>query len=269
MPTFQEKLNTSIQARQSLLCVGLDPDRSRLEGQDMGDFLRDIIDATKDVACAYKPNLAFFEALGPDGLRTLKQVRDSIPTDIPVIGDAKRGDIGNTAAQYATALFDYFNFDAATINPYLGGDSLEPFLEWGDRGIFLLCRTSNPGARDLQDLKVDGVPLYQVVARKAQQEWNRRGNVGLVTGATYPDDIRILRQICPTMPFLVPGIGAQAGDLEAAVRASVDAQGRGAVINISRGVIFAGKGKEMAAKAREAAIDYRDKINAARQPARK
>lgn len=262
--TFREKLEASSRARNSLLCVGLDPDPAYLDGKRTTGFLRDIVDATKDIVCAYKPNLAFFEALGPAGMALLQDILNGIPDDVVVIGDGKRGDIGNTAAKYANALFDVYGFDAATVNPYLGHDALEPFLTYEDKGIIVVCRTSNPGARDIQDLSVDGTPLYQIVAQKARDEWNSRDNVALVVGATYPEDGRLLREMCPDMPFLVPGIGAQQGELEEAVTSTVNASGELAIVNASRGVLYADRGERFAEAARTAAIDYRDRINRAR-----
>jgi orotidine-5'-phosphate decarboxylase len=177
---------------------------------DILEFNRGIIDATADLVCAYKPNLAFYEAFGLEGLVALEKTVKYIPEGIPVIGDAKRGDIGNTARRYAEALFSAFGFDAATLNPYLGYDSVEPFLEYPDKGVFILCRTSNPGALDFQALRCGDVPLYEVVAQKAK-EWDRYGNIGLVVGATYPEELRRIRQLCPQMPLLIPGLGAQGG----------------------------------------------------------
>jgi orotidine-5'-phosphate decarboxylase len=224
------------------------------------DFNCAIIEATYDLVCAYKPNLAFYEAMGVEGLRALAATVASMPDTIPVIGDAKRGDIGNTARAYAAAMFEGFGFDAVTVNPYLGGDSLEPFLEYEDKGVFVLCRTSNPGSVDLQDLLVGKKHLFEVVAKKAL-EWNKYGNIGLVVGATYPDDLKRVRNICPDMPILIPGVGKQGGDLEAAVRNGVDANKEKAIINSSRGIIFASKGKDFAEAARRAAIATRDEIN--------
>ena len=258
---FIEKLLKSAHSNDSLLCIGLDPDPELMpEGVSVLDFNRAIIEATYDLVCAYKPNLAFYEAMGVEGTRALAATVASMPDTIPVIGDAKRGDIGNTARAYATALFEGFGFDAVTVNPYLGGDSLEPFIEYEDKGVLVLCRTSNPGSADLQDLKVGKKPLFEVVAKKAL-EWNKYGNIGLVVGATYPDDLKRVRKICPDMPILIPGVGKQGGDLAAAVRNGVDANGEKAIINSSRGIIYASKGKDFAEAARRAAISTRDDIN--------
>jgi orotidine-5'-phosphate decarboxylase len=267
--TFLEKLTGAARANSSLLCVGLDVSLDALpEGiartpAGVVEFSRAIVEATADLVCAFKPNLAFYEALGPAGLDALLQTRHLIPANIPVIADAKRGDVGHTASAYARALFDVYGFDAVTASPYLGRDSLEPFLERADRGVFVLCRTSNPGARDLQDLNVGGEPLYRLVARLVA-EWNQRGNAGLVVGATYPREIAEVRSIAPTLPLLIPGVGAQAGDLAAAVRAGVDARGERAIVNSSRQVLYASSGRDFAAAARAVAIVLRDQINEAR-----
>ena len=227
----------------------------------IAEFNKAIIAATSELVCAYKPNLAFYEALGIPGLEALEQTIDYIPDHIPIIGDAKRGDIGNTAKAYARGLFEAFSFDAATINPYLGFDAVEPFLKFEDKGIFILCRTSNPGAVDFQDLTgADGRPLYEIVARKAR-EWNTASNIGLVVGATYPQELKKIRQLCPDMPILIPGIGAQGGDLVQAITDGVDAQGEKAIIAVSRQVLYASPGKDFAEAAKRAAQDIRDKIN--------
>ncbi len=255
----------AVDRNNSLLCVGLDTDPSRLPpGLGIFEFNRAIIDATKDIVCAYKPNLAFYEAEGLDGLKALEDTRAHIPDDIPVIGDAKRGDIGNTATYYARALFRMLAFDAVTVNPWLGFDSVEPFIRYSDRGVFLLCRTSNRSARDFQDLKADGQLLYEHVARKAL-EWNTRGNIGLVVGATYPDELRRIRGLCPTMPLLIPGIGTQGGDVEVVVKNGVDGTGAGILINVSRAVLYASAGSDFAEAARAAALRLRDCINRSRR----
>lgn len=259
--TFFEKLHKAIETNNSLLCVGLDPDPERLPVKDVLNFNRAIIDATQDVVCAYKPNLAFYEALGPEGLTILQRTREHIPPHIPVIGDGKRGDIGSTARAYARGLFEVFAFDATTVSPYLGYDSVEPFLGYRSKGVFVLCRTSNPGAVDFQDLPCSGdSPLYQVIADKAR-EWNRSGNVGLVIGATYPEELRTIRTRCPDMWFLVPGLGTQGGEVSAAVRNGVDRTGSGAVFNVSRQVLYASRGNDFAAAARHVAEQIRAEIN--------
>jgi orotidine-5'-phosphate decarboxylase len=204
--------------------------------------------------------LAFYEALGIAGLTNLEKTLEYIPADIPVIGDAKRGDIGNTAKAYAKALFSTFGFDAATVSPYLGFDSIEPFLEYHDKGVFILCRTSNPGASDFQDLPcTSDFSLYEVVAHKAK-EWNVYGNIGLVVGATHPEELRKIRSICPEMCLLIPGIGAQGGDLASAVSLGVDAQGGKAIIAISRQILYASKEKNFAEAARNMAEEIRNQV---------
>ena len=243
-----------------MLCIGLDPE-PELMPVDIMEFNRAIIAATHDLVCAYKPNLAFYEALGPKGLAVLEKTIEYMPDDIPVIGDAKRGDIGNTAKAYAKALFSAFGFDAATVNPYLGFDSIEPFLEYQDKGIFILCRTSNPGAQDFQNLYCTGeLTLYEKVARKAK-EWNVYGNIGLVVGATYPEELKKVRSICPEMCLLIPGIGAQGGDLASAVNYGVDARGGKAVIAVSRQVLYTSRKKDFAEAARDMAEKIRNQIN--------
>jgi orotidine-5'-phosphate decarboxylase len=229
--------------------------------KDVFEFNKAIIDATADLVCAYKPNLAFYEALGIRGLQALKKTVNYIPRDIPVIGDAKRGDIGNTAAAYAKALFGYYKFDAVTVNPYMGYDSVKPFLDYRDKGIFVVCRTSNSSACDFQDL-VDnfGMKFYQSVALRAG-DWNTAGNVGLVVGATYPEELREIRKLCPEMLLLIPGIGAQGGDLELSVKYGVDANKEKAVIVAARQVLYASRGADYAQAARKAAGELRDIIN--------
>ncbi len=258
---FIDKLLSAGRRNKSLLCIGLDPDVTLMPKVDLLEFNKAIVDATADLACAYKPNLAFYEALGIDGLKVLQKTIEHIPDHIPVIGDGKRGDIGNTAKAYAKALFETFGFDAATVSPYLGYDSVEPFLGYGDKGIFILCRTSNTGAADFQSLvDAQGRPLYEAVARKAKN-WDTRGNIGLVVGATYPDELKAIRQLCPEMPLLIPGIGAQGGDLASAVKNGIDARGEKAIIAISRQILYASKGKDFAQAARHNAQGLRDAIN--------
>jgi orotidine-5'-phosphate decarboxylase len=264
---FFEKLELAARKNSSLLCVGLDPDPALMPIDDVAAFNRAIIEATYNCVCAYKPNLAFYEALGAEGYAALRETLAAIPGDIPTIGDAKRGDIGNTAKAYARALFDGLGFDAVTVNPYLGGDAVEPFLEREEKAAFILCRTSNPGARDLQDLAVSGdgrQALFEVVAETAAR-WNTRGNVGLVVGATYPEELRRVREICPDMTFLVPGVGAQGGDLAAVMANGLDAKGGGLIINVSRQVLYASKGSDFAQAAGEAARHLRDEIQAERR----
>lgn len=264
---FEEKLLKAARRNKSLLCIGLDPDPGLMPPVDVLSFNKAIVEATADLVCAYKPNLAFYEALGLAGLEALIETVKLIPGDIPVIGDAKRGDIGNTARAYATSLFTLFGFDAATVNPYLGYDSVSPFIEYEDKGVFLLCKTSNPGAADFQELHLTpgaaekSIPLYQWVAKKAK-EWNKNGNVGLVVGATYPEELRQIRTLCPDMFLLIPGIGAQGGDLPLTVSYGVDKQGEKAIICSSRQVLYASRGKDFAQAARREAQALRDQIDA-------
>jgi len=263
--TFPEKLRKAIQGNNSLVCVGLDPDPKLMpEKTAVSDFNKAIIDATANLVCAYKLNLAFYEALGDEGMDALKRTVKHIPKDILTIGDAKRGDIGNTAKAYAQAIFSIFGFDATTVNPYLGFDSIEPFLQYREKGVFILCRTSNAGALDFQSLRCETeqghLPLFQIVARKAEQ-WNTYGNIGLVVGATYPEELKLIRQEHPDLPLLIPGIGAQGGELSLAVRYGVNADGEGAIINSSRQIIYASRGKDFAEAAERAARTLRDQIN--------
>lgn len=263
--TFMGKLNAAVQKNRSLVCVGLDTSPALIPpGFEVFDFNRDIIDATADLVCAYKPNLAFYEAQGEKGLEALYRSVRYVPKNIPVIGDAKRGDIGNTSEAYAKALFDELGLDAATINPYLGFDAVEPFLKNKEKFAFVLCRTSNKGAADFQSLpcQFEGktLPLYQVVGLKASR-WNTNGNVGLVVGATYPEELQIIRKAHPDMVFLIPGVGTQGGDLKLAVEYGIDKNQRGIVINSSRQIIYASHGADFAKAARGVCQTLRDEIN--------
>lgn len=271
---FRSKLEAAARRHHSLLCVGLDPEEERLPSCLRGQadrflaFGQAIVEATADLVCAYKPNLAFYEALGLEGLEALRRTLEAIPPEIPVIGDAKRGDIGSTARAYARALFEVWNFDAATVSPYLGRDSLEPFLAYPHKGTFVLCKTSNPGAQDFQELLVleEGAParLYEVVARRIQ-EVNEHGNLGLVVGATYPEALGRIRQMAPDMLLLIPGIGPQGGELSVAVKHGIDKEGGGAIFSASRQVLYASPGKDFAQAARRQAKALRDQINRYRQ----
>ena len=265
---FSEKIRTAWLKNNSLVCVGLDPDLEKVpeplrsSQAPLFEFNRVIIEATADLVCAYKPQMAFYAAVGleRDLEMTIAYVHEK-HRDIPIILDAKRGDIGSTAELYAREVFDRYGADAVTVNPYLGGDSLDPFLKRRDKGIIILCRTSNPGATDLQDLEVKGEKLYRIVARKAAGEWNRNGNVLLVVGATYPQELGEIRALVGDMPFLVPGIGAQGGDIERAVSNGKTQDGTGMIINSSRGIIYAEEGKNFGQAARVAALRLRDEIN--------
>jgi orotidine-5'-phosphate decarboxylase len=266
--TFAERLARAQLTSGGLLCVGLDPDPSKLP-KDFGEagggrpllaFNRRIVDATADLAAAYKPQIAFYSALGAEDelLASIRYIRERAPAAL-VILDAKRNDIGNTAEAYAREAFDRYGADAVTVNPYMGEDSVRPFLARPDRGAVLLFRTSNPGARDFQDLLIDGLPLYRRVAERAAGHWNEHRNLMLVVGATYPREMADLRLAHPDLPFLVPGIGAQGGDLEATLEAGLDARGAGLLINSARNIIYAGGGAPGAIRA--AAADLKTAIN--------
>jgi orotidine-5'-phosphate decarboxylase len=266
---FTERLRDAQRRRNSLLCIGLDTDRGKLPsslggGDPVREFNRRIIDATHDLVCAYKVNLAFYEALGERGWETVHDTLAAIPGEVITIGDAKRGDIGNSSSMYAKALAQGYGFSASTVNPYMGFDSVEPFIRNPEHGAFILAVTSNPGAKDFQYLKVGGRPLYERVIRKARA-WNGAGNVGLVVGATRPREMQTIRRMAPGMPFLIPGVGAQGGDLKAAVRYGCDREGELAVINASRSIIFASSGEDFAAAARIASGKLRDEINRYRE----
>lgn len=277
---FIKKLNAAWENNQSLLCVGLDPDVAKfpehLQDKPDGifDFCKAIIDATADLACAFKPQIAYFAAQGAeDQLEAVcAYLRETYP-EIPLVLDAKRGDIGATAQQYAKEAFERYGADAVTVNPYMGFDSVTPYLEWKDRGCIVLCRTSNPGGSDLQFLQVDGKPLYQHVAHLVAHKWNLNRQCALVIGATYPQELAQVRAIVGDMPLLVPGIGAQGGDIEATVKAGQTAHGLGMMINSSRAILYAkpheSEDEDFARAARRVALETRDAINAHRLPAHK
>jgi orotidine-5'-phosphate decarboxylase len=268
--TFIDKLSAAWTTRNSLLCVGLDPDIAKLPGQLQGKpdaifaFCKAIIDATADTACAFKPQIAYFAALrAEDQLEAIcAYLRDTYP-QIPIVLDAKRGDIGATAEQYAREAFERYGADAVTVNPYMGFDSVAPYLEWKERGVIILCRTSNPGGSDLQFLNANGKPIYQHVAQLVADKWNTNGQCGLVVGATFPDELAQVRRIVGDMPLLVPGIGAQGGDIAATVNAGRTANGTGMMINSSRAILYAkpNAGEDFAQAARRVAIETRDAIN--------
>ena len=264
---FSEKLAAAADRNQSWLCVGLDPDPDLMAIPDVLDFNKAIVDATQDLVCAYKPNLAFYDALGERGHRALRKTLDYIPSDIPVIGDSKRGDVESTTKFHAKAMFIEWGFDAATVNPFGGRDAVQPFLDYDDRGIFVWCRSTNPGAGEMQDVLVippgdeDPRPYYEWIATRAR-EWNDRGNVGLVAAATYPEELERIRELCPDMPILIPGVGTQRGFLERSVSAGVDSEGRNAIFNVSRSVIYASEDpSDFEQKARSTAEDIRGIIN--------
>lgn len=267
---FITKLNAAIRRNDSLLCVGLDPDPAKFPDELKGQpdaifaFCKAIVDATASFACAFKPQIAYFAAIGAEA--QLQAICDYLKTahpDIPIVLDAKRGDIGATAEQYAREAFERYRADAVTVNPYMGFDSVEPYLQWADRGVIVLCRTSNPGGSDLQFLEVDGKPLYQHVARLVAEKWNRHGQCALVVGATFPDEIAQVRAIVGDMPLLVPGIGAQGGDIEATVKAGQTAEGAGMMINSSRAILYAKReaGEGFAEAAMRVARDTQMAIN--------
>lgn len=259
--SFRARLAASAERAGSWLCVGLDPDPELYPGglgaEDTLEFLLGVVEAAAEVACAVKPNAAFFEALGRDGDDALRQLVEAVPPGLPVILDGKRNDIGNTARKYAEAAFDDLGADAVTVTPYLGRDTVEPFASYENKGVFLLARTSNPSAGDFQDLQVGGAPLYQAVARKAM-EWDREWrNLGLVAGATYPNELAELRKICGDgVPFLVPGVGAQGGDARSTLAKGADSSGRFAVVNVGRAILYAGKGDDWREQVAAAARRY-------------
>jgi len=266
--TFTQMLAAAAKKNDSLLCVGLDPDPAKfpahLKGRDNAifEFCTAIVDATADLVCSFKPQIAYFAARrAEDQLEALiTHIHDKHP-GIPVILDAKRGDIGSTAEQYAVEAFDRYKADAVTVNPYMGRDSVEPYLAYPDKGVILLCRTSNAGGSDLQFLDVGGEKLYERVARLAAGEWNTTGQIGLVVGATFPAEIARVREIVGDMPLLVPGIGAQGGDIEATVTAGRCAAASSLMINSSRAILYAGHDENFAAAARRVAEETREAIN--------
>ena len=262
---FSEKLAKAAETNNSFLCVGLDPDPELMAHPHVPSFIQEVVDATSDLVCAYKPNIAFFEAFGLGGMQLMLESLRSVPKHVPIIVDAKRGDIGSTSRAYAKAIFEVYKFDACTVNAYGGRDSVQPFIDYVDRGVIVWCRSSNPGAEDLQDLMLDdGRFVFEAVAEQAR-EWNVNGNVGLVAGATWPEQTERLRELCPDMVMLIPGVGSQEGDLEASVQAGMDARGGGIIVNASRGVLYASKGDDYAKAARKAAQKLRGRINVMRE----
>jgi orotidine-5'-phosphate decarboxylase len=271
---FIDRLRQRWHEAGTLVCVGLDPEPAKFPARVKDDadavlaFCRAIVDATADLACAFKPQIAHFAALGAeDALQRLIAHIHAAHPGVPVILDSKRGDIGSTAQNYASEAFDRYAADAVTVNPYLGRDSVQPFLDRADKGVVILCRTSNAGAGDLQDLLVDGRPLYQHVAAKVANEWNANRNCLLVVGATWPQQLREVRAIVGDVPFLVPGVGAQGGDVEAVVANGCTADGTGLLVSSSRAILYASDGDDFADAARNAARDLRDSINTARRDA--
>jgi orotidine-5'-phosphate decarboxylase len=272
MSGFIAALEAAWRRSDSLVCVGLDPEIERFPRQlaeapsPIFHFNKAIIDATHDLVCAYKPQVAHYAAYeAEDQLeRTIEYLHRTYP-EVPVILDAKRGDVGNTAERYASEAFERYGADAVTVNPYLGTDSLEPFLRHADKGVIILCRTSNAGARDLQDLEVGGRPLYQVVAQLAASRWNARGNCLLVVGGTYPKELAAVRALVGDMPLLVPGVGAQGADVVQAVQSGQSKAGSGLIISSSRAILYASPGADFAAAARAATEALRGQINLARK----
>lgn len=260
MKTFREKVEAKWKEKK-FLCVGLDPDieklplvlKSKPTKETILEFNKAIIDATHDLVCAFKPNIAFYESYEADGWEVLQQtvsyIHEKAP-DMPVILDAKRGDIGNTNDSYTKAYFETLKFDAVTLHPYMGKDSLESFFKYKDKGCFILVRTSNPGAGEFQDLKVNDKPLYEIVAEHISKEWNLNKNCGVVVGATYPEELAVIRKIIGDMPILIPGIGSQGGDIEKTVKAGKDSKGQGMIIHTSRAVLYASSGDDFADAAR-------------------
>jgi orotidine-5'-phosphate decarboxylase len=282
--SFIDRLKHAQQINDSMLCVGLDPEPSRFPGawknqpDAIYDFCSAIVDATKDVVCAFKPQIAYFAAhRAEDQLERLMAHMQRVAPSVPVILDAKRGDIGSTAEQYAHEAFSRYQADAVTLSPFMGFDTIEPFLRYPGKGVILLCRTSNPGGSDLQNLRladIDGQPrLYEHIAAQAQGPWNTNGQLGLVVGATFPQEIERVRELAPTLPLLIPGVGAQGGDAEATVRAGLrrDAQGQVTgpiIVNSSRAVLYASSGDDFASAARAAAQTTRLQLANAAQAVR-
>jgi len=266
---FREKVRDVIRTKNSLLCVGLDtviekmPNAIRSAENPLFAFNKAIINATADYAASFKVNLAFYEAYGLQGWRALQQTFDYLPKNVIKIADAKRGDIGNTASMYARGVWQELGADAVTVNPYMGFDSAEPFLQNEEKGVFFLCLTSNPGSKDFQHFSDGSVRLYEKVAATVNS-WNSRGNCGLVVGATHPDELARVRNIAPELPFLIPGIGAQGGDLVESVKNGTNSEGSLALFNSSRAIIYASQGSDFVEASRKAAQLTRDQLNEAR-----
>jgi orotidine-5'-phosphate decarboxylase len=275
MSGFIERLRVAWQAHDSLVCVGLDPEPARFPRHiaqlpsAIFEFNRAIIEATADLVCAYKPQFAHYAAVGAEDqlARTIEYIKKNHPA-VQVVLDVKRGDIGSTAERYATEAFVRYGADAATVNPYLGTDSLEPFLKYADKGVIVLCRTSNPGGGELQELPAPDLPLYKVVAQLAAQRWNANNNCLLVVGATNPAELAEVRALVGDMPLLVPGVGAQGGDVAQAVRNGQSAAGTGLLISSSRAILYASGGADFASAARTATAALREEINKHRTRAR-
>jgi len=264
--TFSTKLRAVQQHNNSLLCIGLDTDVAKIPSSlrahrlPQFEFNRRIIDATADLVCCYKINSAFYEAEAEEGWQSMRETLRYIPATVVTIGDVKRGDIGNSSERYAHIFFEELNFDAVTVNPYMGKDSVAPFLQSPERGVFILAITSNPGAKDFQRLKFGKKFLYEKVVSTAMK-WNGKKNIGFVVGATNPRDLRSVRALAPSAPLLIPGVGAQGGNVESAVRYGCDKNGFLAIINASRSILYASHGKNFASAARIEALRLREEIN--------
>lgn len=270
MMLFTDQINTLVAKNKTFLCVGLDPDLKKIpqdflkKTQPLFEFNKTIINATKDLVCAYKPQIAYYAAYGAE--QELKEtIRYIQKLKIPVILDSKRGDIGETAEMYAKEAFEIYGADAVTVNPYMGGETLKPYLKHKDKGVIVLCKTSNPGSGDLQDLTSHGKTIYEIVAEKAVNEWNQNKNVLLVVGATHVEPLRKIRQIAKEMTFLVPGVGAQGGDLKAVLKAGLNAQKQGLIINSSRAILYASGGSTLAESAFRAAQQVVNEMREATQ----
>lgn len=268
--TFQQKLDIAVKKNNSLLCIGLDPVMEKLPEQFLHlvhpffAFNKTIIDTTYDLVCSYKPNSAFYEAYGAKGIEELKKTCDYIRTtypEIPIILDAKRGDIGSTNEGYVSYAFDYLQVDAITLNPYLGKEAIKPFLQKKEKGCIILCKTSNPGAKEFQNVKIGDEPLYKKIAKKIIADWNTNSNCLLVIGATYPKELAEIRSLTQTMTFLVPGVGTQGGDVKKTIRAGLNEKKSGMIINASRAIIFSGKGKNFAKIVRQKTLELQKSIN--------
>jgi orotidine-5'-phosphate decarboxylase len=265
---FKEKYTNIVDKNNSLLCVGLDIDKEKIpkfifdsSNNPYIEFNKAIIDSTKDIVCAYKLNMAFYESIGLKGHKILKKTLEYIPNNIITILDGKRNDIGNSARMYAKSIYEIFNADSTTVNPYLGIDGIKPFIEYKDRCNFILCRTSNPSAIEIQDQLISDTPLYQKISMMIK-EWNYNNNCGAVIGATYPNELKIIRKILgEDIPFLIPGIGKQGGDMEKTIKNGTNKKGLMVIINSSRNIIYAGKDENYAEKSRKAAVNTKDLIN--------
>ena len=268
LKNFKEKLSSNYKINNSILCIGLDPDLNLMPVSDITKFNKIIIDSTKNFACAYKPNLSFYEALGSLGIKALENTIDYIRETAPdklIIGDGKRGDIGSTNEKYVEAFFEYWGFDAITVNPFAGQDSFEPFIEYKDKGIFLWCKSSNPKSEEFQNKKIihkdKTIKFYEWIALRANK-WNKHNNIALIVGATYPKELKEIRNIAPELPILIPGIGAQSGNIKKVIDSSVNTNTPNILISASRSILYASKNKlDYAMKSHKAAKILNDQIN--------